>query len=326
MGPQDDDVALVNTVSDARRGDKRSMTRLAEEAEKRLYAYIYRLTLNSDLTEELLQQTLLKMVESLGQLREPEHFWPWLYRTALGQIQHHFRAERQRSQAVTSARGRESLSDRLAEKRDDGLTYASRRELTGIIFEAMSRIKLNYRNVVVLRCLEGMSYQEIADVLGCKELHARVLFFRGRNALRRQLSRRGYREGLLLTALGLFKLATGPRQGHGRDGVDQCRQSGRGGIGGRDRVGRNADRAGGGRFLRVPGRRNDAGDFPLRGSLPGLRSGLFGGDALRRAILKPRGTLYLVVTCRVSMDIRGRRQSADILQIALDVFPQIGSI
>ena len=189
------------------------MTRLAEGAEKRLYAYIYRLTLNVDLTEELLQQTLLKMVESLGQLRDPEHFWPWLFRSALGQVQHHFRAERQRRQVVMSARDRESLSDRLAARHDDGLTYASRRELTGIIFEAMSRIKLNYRNVVVLRCLEGMSYQEIAGVLGCKELHARVLFFRGRNALRRQLSGRGYREGLLLTALGLFKLATSHAKG-----------------------------------------------------------------------------------------------------------------
>lgn len=213
MSQQDDNVAFASTVSEARRGDRRSMTRLAEEAESRLYAYIYRLTLNRDLTEELLQQTLLKMVESLGDLREPEHFWPWLFRTALGQVQHHFRTERQRSHMEMSARDRERLKDRLAARQDDGLSFASRRELTGIIFEAMGRIKLSYRNVVVLRCLEGLSYQEIADVLGCKELHARVLFFRGRNALRRQLSHRGYREGLLLTALGLFKLATTQAKG-----------------------------------------------------------------------------------------------------------------
>lgn len=213
MGQQDDNVAFTSIVSQAQRGDALSMTRLAEGAEKRLYAYIYRLTLNADLTEELLQQTLLKMVESLGQLRDPEHFWPWLLRTALSQVQHHFRAERQRSQVVMSARHRERCEDRQAARQDDGLTFASRRELTGIIFEAMSRIKLSYRNVVVLRCLEGMSYEEIADVLDCKELHARVLFFRGRSALRRQLSRRGYREGLLLTALGLFKLATSQAKG-----------------------------------------------------------------------------------------------------------------
>lgn len=213
MSQPGDNELWTRTVSDAQRGDKPSMTRLAEEAEKRLNAYIYRLTLNRDLTEELLQQTLLKMVESLENLREPEQFWAWLYRTALGQVQHHFRAEKRRSQVEMSACDRDYLGDGPAGRPDDGLTFASRRELTTTIFEAMSRMKINYRNVVVLRCLEGMSYQEIAGVLGCKELHARVLFFRARNVLRRQLSQRGYREGLLLTALGLFKLATSPAKG-----------------------------------------------------------------------------------------------------------------
>jgi len=113
MHEPDDNAALTTTVSEAQRGDKQSMTRLAEGAEKRLYAYIYRLTLDHDLTEELLQQTLLKMVESLGDLRAPELFWPWMFRTALGHVQHHFRAERQRSRIEMSARGRESLRDRL---------------------------------------------------------------------------------------------------------------------------------------------------------------------------------------------------------------------
>ena len=117
---------------------------------------------------------------------------------------------------------RERLRDRLAETHDDGLTFASRKELLGTVFQAMSQMKLNYRNVVVLRCIEGMSYGEIAGVLNCKELHARVLFFRARNALRRQLTRRGYREGLLLTALGLFKLATTQAKGAGAAGSIQA--------------------------------------------------------------------------------------------------------
>jgi len=215
MHEQDDNAAFATTVSRAQRGDSLSMTCLAEEAEKRLRAYLYRLTLDYDLTEELLQQTLLKMIESLGELRSPELFWPWLFRTALGHVQHHYRAEKQRSRAAMSVCDRERVRDRLAEVHDDGLTFASRKELLGTIFHVMSQMKFNYRNVVVLRCIEGMSYEEIAGVLNCKELHARVLFFRARNALRRQLTRRGYREAFLLTALGLFKLATSHAKGVG---------------------------------------------------------------------------------------------------------------
>ncbi len=201
-------MGLTAVVVAAQHGDKTSMNRLAEEAEQRVYAYINRLTLDHDLTEELLQQTLLKMVESLKDLREPELFWPWLFRTALGKVQHHYRAQGQSRRVQISALEREEARDRLARKSSDGLTFAARKELTGIILQAMSQLKLNYRNVVVLRCVEGMSYHEIADVLGCKELHARVLFFRARTALRRLLSQRGFREGVLLTALGLFKLVT----------------------------------------------------------------------------------------------------------------------
>lgn len=209
MDPQEDTAALACIVAKAQQGDTLSMNRLAEGAEQRVYAYIYRLTLDHDLTEELQQQTLLKMVESLEDLREPELFWPWLYRTALGNVQHHYRDRGKKHRVEMSALQREQARDRLAQKCSDGLTFAARKELTGIILQTMSQLKLNHRNVVVLRCIEGMSYHEIADVLGCKELHARVLFFRARNALRRQLSHRGLREGLLLTALGLFKLATG---------------------------------------------------------------------------------------------------------------------
>ncbi len=208
MDQQEDTAAFACIVAEAQRGGKLSMNRLAEEAEQRVYAYIYRLTLDHDLTEELQQQTLLKMVESLKDLRDPELFWPWLFRTALGKVQHHYRAQGQARRLEISALQRETARDRLAQKSSDALTFAARKELTGMILQTMGQLRLNYRNVVVLRCVEGMSYHEIADVLGCKELHARVLFFRARTALRRQLSRRGLREGLLLSALGLFKLAT----------------------------------------------------------------------------------------------------------------------
>jgi RNA polymerase sigma-70 factor (ECF subfamily) len=208
MDQQTDTAAFAQLVAEAQQGDKMSMSRLAEEAEQRVRAYIHRVTLDHDLTEELLQQTLLKMVELLEDLREPTLFWPWLFRTALGTVQHHYRAQGRQRRLDMSALNREQTQDRLARQQDDGLTFAARRELTGIIFQTMSQLKLNYRNVVVLRCVEGMSYNEIADVLGCKELHARVLFFRARHALRRRLSQRGLREGLLLTALGLFRLAT----------------------------------------------------------------------------------------------------------------------
>jgi hypothetical protein len=102
------------------------------------------------------------------------------------------------------------LSDYLAEDRDDGLNGAVRRELAETIVAALARLKLSYRHVLALRCYEQMSFAEMAELMDCKELRARVLFFRAKHALHRESTRRGYSRELLLTGLGLFGVLTGP--------------------------------------------------------------------------------------------------------------------
>ncbi len=197
-------------VRQAQLGDRQSLDRLAEAVAPRLQAYIYRLTLNHDLAQDLLQETLLKMVERIKELEHPERVWGWLFRTALGQVQHYYR-DRARAQAIEfSPRSRKRLSEYLAEDHEDGLSYAMRRELCEATVDAMARLQLTYRNVLSLRCFEQMSYAEIAEALECKELRARVLFFRAKRCLSRQLVRRGFAKGLLVTALGLFGWLTSP--------------------------------------------------------------------------------------------------------------------
>jgi len=191
---------FVKLVTQAQLGDQKSMDHLAEAARRRLFAYLYRLTLNHDLTLDLLQETLLKMVENIKSLEQPERFWPWLFRTALGNAQHYYR-DRARAQEVEfSSLSRQRLSDYLARDHDDGLDHVMRKELSQVVVDAMARLRLSYRNVLTLRCYEQMSYAEIAALMGCKELRARVLFFRAKHSLGRQLSQRGFGKGALLTA------------------------------------------------------------------------------------------------------------------------------
>jgi len=200
-------------VHQARLGDQGAMDCLAETVRQRLYAYLYRLTLNHDLAQDLLQETLLKMVEHIKDLEHPEGFWNWLFRTALGNVQHHYRDVARQRAIGLSAASHQRLSKYLTEDYDDGLNRLMRKELSQTVVEAMARLTLMHRNVVILRCFEQMSYAEIAGLLGCKELRARVIFFRARRALGRQLGRRGFARGLLVTAIGLFGLLTAPADG-----------------------------------------------------------------------------------------------------------------
>jgi len=205
----DNNVNYPELVEQAQLGNQESMNRLAELVEGRLFAYIYRLTLNYDLTQDLLQETLLGMVKSLNELRDSNRFWAWLFRTALGNVQHHFREQRKQI-AQMSTLDKKRLLKRIPKDFDDGLNSLIRKELSDAILEAMTELRLRHRSVLALRCFEQMPYSEIAPLMNCTELQARVLFFRAKHSLKRQLSRHGLSKGLLLTALGLFGLITAP--------------------------------------------------------------------------------------------------------------------
>ena len=211
MDKMDNDISYFELVKKCQLGDEESMNRLAELVQERVFAYIYRLTLNYELTQDLLQETLMDMVKSLKELKHPERFWGWMLRTAMGKVQHHYREQQRKRKLLQNiVLDKESYYKSLSQNHNDGLNYAARQELSEVIFNAISKLRFSYRNVLVLHCFEQMSYSEIAEVMGFKELRARVLFFRAKHSLKQHLARRGLSKQLLLIALGLFGLITTP--------------------------------------------------------------------------------------------------------------------
>ena len=204
----DQSEGLTEIITRAQQGDRTSMGQLAELAEARLLTYIYRLTLNVDLSQDLCQQTLVKMVQSLAKLEKVDRFWCWLLRHAMGEVQHYFRDQQRKHRAEVQALNQAHFQQYVAQAHQDGLNEAARIELSDIIYEAIAQMRLAYRNVLVLRCYEGLSFAEIADSMDCKELRARVLFFRAKHALKHQLARRGFGKDTLLTGLSLFGILT----------------------------------------------------------------------------------------------------------------------
>ena len=103
---------------------------------------------------------------------------------------------------------KESL-ERIAAEHGDGLTELVRKELSDAIFAAMRKINLKYRNVLILRCFEQLSFAQIGEQMECSEHHSRVLFFRAKHSLKNHLAWRGFRGSrLFLASLGLFSLIT----------------------------------------------------------------------------------------------------------------------
>ncbi len=195
--PNKDD--YIEIVKQARLGDEKSVNHLAELARGRLRAYIYRLALDEDLTQDILQETMLEMLKFLNKLERADRFWPWLFRIAGNNFRDHRDHERLRKTTLMSKKPDVDSADE-----QQGLENLVGRELKQVVSAAMLALRPRHRKVLILRCYEEMTYSEISEVMVCSEFAARRLFYRAKKALAKQLSHRGLGKGSLLMALVLF--------------------------------------------------------------------------------------------------------------------------
>ena len=206
------DLELCGLVTEAKLGDQACLTTPHRGVEDNLRSYIYRITLNPDLTQDILQETLLQMVTSINNLKRADRFWPWLLRIALCKVQNHFRQQQQKRKFQIWALTKERLMNNApaAAAADNINDRMAKQELSDAIFQAMDQLKFDHRNILVLRCFEQISFAEIGEMLECSELSARVMFFRAKLSLKNKLSRRGLGRRNFLMAMGLFGLLTAP--------------------------------------------------------------------------------------------------------------------
>lgn len=91
----------IELVKQAQQGNEESRNRLAEISRDRLRMYVYRLTLDADLTEDILQESMLEMFKFLDKLERTEGFWSWVLRIATNNVKDHYKREQRRRASDT---------------------------------------------------------------------------------------------------------------------------------------------------------------------------------------------------------------------------------
>jgi RNA polymerase sigma-70 factor, ECF subfamily len=196
-------------VKQSHQGDEASRDRLANLVRVRLEEYVYRLTLQEDMTQDIVQETLLTMFKVLGKLRNTDRFWPWIYKIA---FTHTLKAQRDHK------RQRDIIREMPKTPHTDnplGLTNLVHQELQQVVMQAIGNLKPRHRQVLDLRCYANLEYKDIAEVMDCSEFGTRLLFWRAKNALQKQLSRFGFKKGAFITALVVFGKMTARSEASG---------------------------------------------------------------------------------------------------------------
>ena len=200
-------------VGRAQKGNRECLGVLSTHVRQRVFVYLYRMTLDYHLAQDLAQETVLYMIQALPRLKttSSSSLWAWIYRSAWGIFQHHLRPQGHQRIVQKTIVDHETLLQLTDETKGSALEQAERSELFEAISKSLGTLETRHRNVLILRCFERLSYAEIASIMGGTELKARVLFFHAKHALKRRLHNRGYGRQYFLTSLSLFGVITGMR-------------------------------------------------------------------------------------------------------------------
>ena len=191
---------LLPLIQQAMDGSVPARHELADKVSLRLRAYIYRSTLDEDMTDDVLQETLIILIRKLGNLKTADAFWGWIFRVASNSIIDHYRKNAKHKRV-------HSFQDILIEKAAKGTNPDARlmnRELADTIKQAISALKPRQRQAISLRCYEDMSFREIALALDITEINARVHFHRGLEKVRSSLQKQGFTGSSLVIAITFF--------------------------------------------------------------------------------------------------------------------------
>ncbi len=183
---QDSDQQLVERVQ---KGDKRAFDLLVLKYQHKILAIISRYIRDSFEVNDVAQEAFIKAYRALPNFRGESQFYTWMYRIAINTAKNHLvsRGRRPPSSDVDVADAEYySGSDALKDV-DTPENNFFRDELQGVVNDAIRELPEDLRTAVTLRELEGMSYEEIAEVMACPVGTVRSRIFRAREAIDRQV-------------------------------------------------------------------------------------------------------------------------------------------
>lgn len=183
MNERDVDWQLVTRVQ---RGDKRAYELLVAKYQRRITRLLSRIIRDPSDIEDVAQEAFIKAYRALPGFRGESAFYTWLYRIAINTAKNHFAAQSRRGPSQPAADPEEAENfDEAAALRDvatpDALLLS--KQVGEAVNRAIERLPEDLKTAIVLRELEGMSYDEIATAMNCPVGTVRSRIFRAREAI-----------------------------------------------------------------------------------------------------------------------------------------------
>ena len=172
-------------------GDMEAFELLFSEYADKLYNTALSILKEPYSAQDAVQDALLKTYRSIHTFHQDSGFYTWLYRILYNCCLDIIRKNKKNPLSLVTTVNQEHLDLQIKDPTGSALDQVLQTELSGTVRDAISTLKENYRMVLVLRDIEGMSYEEVCSVLGISLGTLKSRLSRARNALKKELLKNG---------------------------------------------------------------------------------------------------------------------------------------
>jgi len=184
----------IEFIEKLKAGDADAFGTLVRRYTADLYALLFRLMEDPEEARDLTQETFLRALKAIKNFRGEADVKTWLYRIAINESRNRRRWWKRRKSNVTisfdaeAGFGETPLSEKISGESENPEAETLRRERERALRRALQELPANFREVVILRDIEGLSYEEVAAAVETNIGTVKSRIARGREELRRKLN------------------------------------------------------------------------------------------------------------------------------------------
>ncbi len=186
---QPEDFEIIKSI---KKGNTRDYSLLVDRYKNRAFSMLCRMLKDEMDAEEVLQDCFLKAFNALNNFKGDSKFSTWFYRivynTAITVLS---AKKRQREKEITSIDDHYNLISEL------DINVTEKKDLSGYIQKMIEKLPEKYAAVINMYYLDGMTCEEISDIMSTSLSNVKVILFRSRNALKEMLIKHSFSEELL---------------------------------------------------------------------------------------------------------------------------------
>jgi RNA polymerase sigma-70 factor (ECF subfamily) len=184
-----DDIEVIEKVL---AGDVEAFSAIIKKYQEKTFNYVYSQVKDYDEALDITQEIFIMTIEALRTFRRESKFSTWFYSIMVNYCKNYRKKSRRYNLvSINGSKGDEEYNLQLPDERENPEKEVIMNDSLRIVREEIGRLPDDYREILILRDIEGLSYNEVAEILDISLANVKVRIHRGREFLKNRLLARG---------------------------------------------------------------------------------------------------------------------------------------